>query len=216
MDKKRLREKPEDRVWRDFVEEENLSSEQLEQFKTYARMLQEWNELCNLTAIKDLSGIVNQHFIDSIALRKKVDLGGMKTICDVGAGAGFPGLPLKIVFPDVNLILIEVKQKKRDFLNNVIERLGLQNVEVVDLDWRTFLRTTEGSIDLFVTKAALPDVELIRLFRANCSYRNADLIYWASDLWEVDPKAEEYVKEVIPYQFKRRERRFVRFSLTKS
>lgn len=206
---KNLRQKPAERVWEHFARDENLTPEQLEMFKTYGELLLEWNELSNLTALKDLSGVVNQHFVDSIALRKVYDLTKVNSICDVGSGAGFPGLPLKIMFPHLRCALIEVNYKKRLFLTHVIETLKLENVEVVELDWRTFLRSTEGEIDLFVTKAALHEEELIRMFRSNCAYRNAQLIYWATSDWEADPKAIPFIKQTLPYMFKRRERKFI-------
>ena len=208
-----LRQKPAERVWEHFAQDENLTPEQLEKFQIYARELMEWNKLHNLTALKDLSGIVNQHFIDSIALRKVYDLATINSLCDVGSGAGFPGLPLKIMFPHLHVGLIEVNHKKREFLSHVIELLGLENVEVIDLDWRTFLRTTEGEIDLFVTKAALHEEELIRMFRGNCTYRTSKLIYWATSDWEADPKAEPYIKQELPYMFRRKERKFIVMAL---
>ncbi len=209
----KLRQKPEAKVWSDFATNEGLTAEQTEQFTTYAHLLLEWNEKSNLTAIKDLSGIVNQHFIDSMNLRKKFDVNSINSICDVGSGGGFPGLPLKIMFPHLTTFLIEVNGKKRAFLQHVVDTLGLENVIIIDLDWRSFLRTTDETIDLFVTKAALHEDELIRMFRNTCHYKTSQLIYWASDDWEADPKAEPYIKEVLPYTFRRKERRFIRMSL---
>lgn len=209
----KIRQKPEERVWADFTKNETLSPEQLEKFKTYAHLLMEWNELSNLTALKDLSGIVNQHFSDSMALSQRFDLTSVKSICDIGSGAGFPGLPLKIMFPHLTTYLIEVNGKKRAFLKHVIETLKLENVKLIDLDWRSFLRSTHEEVDLFVTKAALHEEELIRMFRHNCPYRTAQLIYWASVEWEMDEKAAPYIKEILPYTFKRKERRFIRMSL---
>jgi 16S rRNA (guanine(527)-N(7))-methyltransferase RsmG len=209
----KLRQKPAERVWADFAEDEKLTPAQLEKFETYAALLLEWNELSNLTALKDLSSIVNQHFIDSISLRQKFDLTSISSICDIGSGAGFPGLALKIMFPHLTTYLIEVSRKKRTFLEHVIKTLELENVILIDLDWRSFLRSTEEQIDLFVTKAALHEEELIRMFRQNCPYRTSQLIYWASVEWEMDPKAAPYIKEILPYTFKRKERRFIRMSL---
>ncbi|MBM3894314.1 16S rRNA (guanine(527)-N(7))-methyltransferase RsmG [Candidatus Dependentiae bacterium] len=209
----KIRQKPAERVWADFAKDEQLTPEQLEKFQTYASLLLEWNELSNLTALKDLSGVVNQHFIDSMSLRKKFDLTSISSICDIGSGAGFPGLPLKIMFPHLTTFLIEVNGKKRAFLEHVIQTLGLENVIIIDLDWRSFLRSTEEQVDLFVTKAALHEEELIRMFRQNCHYKTSQLIYWASVEWEMDPKAEPYIKEILPYTFKRKERRFIRMSL---
>jgi 16S rRNA (guanine(527)-N(7))-methyltransferase RsmG len=212
MAEKQLREKPAQRVWRDFESEFDLTERQLAQFKDYAALLLEWNCDVNLTAIDSLAGVVSQHFADSMMLAKQIDLSVVKTICDVGSGGGFPGLPLKILYPHLNVMLIEVKQKKRQFLETVLERLGLVDVEVVSLDWRTFLRTTEGEVDYFVTKAALHEDELIRMFRSNCAYKTSKLVYWASADWEPLERAEKYIASRIEYKFKRRQRQLIVFA----
>ena len=115
--------------------------------------------------------------------------------------------------PHLKTYLMEVSGKKRQFLQHVVDTLGLENVILVDLDWRSFLRCTSESIDLFVTKAALHEDELIRMFRNTCHYKTSQLIYWASTEWQADEKAEPYIKEVLPYTFKRKERKFIRMSL---
>lgn len=211
----KLKQKPDEKVWLEFSEREKLSDAQIEQFTTYYNLLQEWNELSNLTAITSLSGILHQHFSDSLALRNFKDLATVTTMVDVGAGAGFPALPLKIMFPHLKVILIEVTQKKQRFLQEVVNKLGLENVEICPLDWRTFLRTTEGDADLFVTRAALDEVELSRLFRATCPYRNADLVYWASKEWECEPIVAEFLQSEHPYKNYRKDRKLAFFKAQK-
>jgi 16S rRNA G527 N7-methylase RsmG len=111
-------------------------------------------------------------------------------LADVGTGAGFPGLALKIMYPQLPVLLIEVVQKKIEFLQAVIAACGLEGVEISGLDWRNFLRYPDYEIDLFVSRAALPTDELIRLFRPSCSYKNAQLVYWASKNWQPGSKEE--------------------------
>jgi len=197
---KNIKQKPVEKVWQDFQKAEYLSKENLEKFKKYKKILSEWNREMNLTAIKDLSGIVRQHFVDSLALRNFIDLKKVKTIADVGAGAGFPAIPLKIVFPHLSILLIEPKKKKQRFLNALIEELELKNVEICDLDWRTFLRTTKGNIDLFVSRAAFDEVELCRMFRSNSAYNTSKLVYWVAQEWESEPRAEKYFKGIKEYK----------------
>lgn len=209
----KLRQKPEEKIWLEFQEREKLTDHQVEQFKAYNSMLQEWNEVCNLTAITSLSGIVNQHFSDSLAVRQFVDLSKVTAVADVGAGAGFPALPLKILYPNLSIVLIEVTQKRQRFLQEVINQLGLTDVAICPLDWRTFLRTTEGEIDLFVTRAALDEVELSRLFRSTSPYRTAELAYWASNEWECNPKVTEYLSRVELYKNNRKDRKLAFFKL---
>lgn len=204
----KTREKPSDKVWADFKEQENLTDEQLEKFQKYAKMLMQWNKDINLTAITNLSGIVRQHFCDSIALRKFVDFKTIKSIADVGSGAGFPGIPLKILFPNLKVYLIEVTKKKQSFLEAIIDGLDLEDIEVVDLDWRTFLRNTDLNIDMFITRAAFDDYELCRMFRANCAYKDSKLVYWGTSNWEPHKKNEKYLKDVKEYKVGKKDRKF--------
>lgn len=207
------RQKPAQNVWQDFTKDEQITEEQLEQFKRYVTLLQQWNEDINLTAITDLSGIVRQHMQDSLALRGQYDLSTVSSMADIGAGAGFPALPLKIMFPHLKVYLIEVTKKKQRFLQAVIEELNLNDVEIVDLDWRTFLRTTEHEVNLFVTRAALPDLELIRMFKPACRYNKAILIYWASSEWQPHKKVLPFIKQKIEYKIARKDRQLIFFGL---
>lgn len=207
--KKKLREKPPERVWSDFCEQEGLSDEQLEQFQKYEALLTEWNKSMNLTAITNLSQIVHRHFSDSLVLRKYIDLSKVSVIADVGSGAGFPGIPLKIMFPKLGVVLIEVTKKKQKFLRAVINTLGLKDIEVCDLDWRTFLRTTESEVEYFIARASLDPVELCRMFKPGCSYKNAKLVYWATDEWEAEPMISKFVLDEFSYVLKRKKRKLV-------
>ena len=212
---KKVKEKPAENVWEQFAEKYNLSDEQLDKFKKYEALLSEWNEQINLTAIKDLSGILRQHFEDSFALKDKMDLNKVKTITDIGPGAGFPSIPLKLLYPHLKVLLIEVCKKKQKFLSALIESLDLKDVEICDLDWRTFLRTTEGDIDLFVTRASMNDLELCRMFKPSSAYKNAMLVYWVSDEWQPHPRAEKFVKEMKQYKLAHRFRKLAFMGLNK-
>ena len=196
-------------VWAQFAQAENLTDHQLAQFQQYETYLSGQNELFNLTAIKELSGIVRNHFQDSIMLRKFIDLSKVAMICDIGAGAGFPSIPLKIMFPHLKLILIEVTRKKRDFLRDVTDLMGMQDIEIYENDWRTFIRTTEFNVDLFVTRAALDDLELVRMFKPACPYRSVPLVYWASNEWTINPRAASFLQKTEEYKIGQKNRKFV-------
>lgn len=199
-------------AWQKFVTEYQLSDVQSEQFKNYLSMLQQYNELINLTAITDTQEIIAGHFQDSLAISKYIDFNKLSMIADVGTGGGFPGIPLKIVFPQVKVILIEVTKKKIEFLNLVIDRLGLKNIEVHESDWRTFLRKTDYPIDLFVSRASLHPDELVRMFKENCVYKTRQLVYWASKEWNLMPAERPYFVKEVSYQIQHKTRRFIFFA----
>ena len=108
-----------------------LSEKQLEQFRRYYEMLVEKNKVMNLTAITEWDEVIDKHFIDSISLIKACDLSGEKYILDLGCGAGFPGIPLKIAFPNLKIVLLDYLNKRILFLQEVIEALGLEKVEAL-------------------------------------------------------------------------------------
>lgn len=196
-------------VWAQFQQAEQLTDEQLAKFQQFETYLSGQNELFNLTAINELTGIVRNHFQDSMMLRKFVDFSKISSICDIGTGPGFPGLPLKIMFPHLKVVLIEVTHKKQQFLRDVVDMLELTDVEVCGDDWRTFVRTTEYPIDLFVTRAAIDELELARMFKPASAYRHATLVYWASELWEPHPRAASLVRRVEHYKVGNKPRKFV-------
>lgn len=106
-----------------------LSDPQLEQFYQYMNILLEWNKFMNLTGITEPEEVITKHFIDSLTVLDKIDKNA--SVIDVGTGAGFPGIPIKIAFPDTKVVLLDSLNKRIKFLNEVIEKLNLKNIETI-------------------------------------------------------------------------------------
>lgn len=109
----------------------SLTDRQTEQFLMYYEMLVEWNSFMNLTAITEYEEVMKKHFVDSVSLIKAYDVTESVSVIDVGTGAGFPGLALKIAFPNLQLTLLDSLNKRIHFLNEVIEKLALTEIEAI-------------------------------------------------------------------------------------
>lgn len=113
----------------------NLHKEQIKKFSRYLELLVQWNQKINLTSLKTPQEIIIKHFLDSIScikvINKYMNIEGT-SIIDVGTGAGFPGMPIKIVCPSISLFLLEARKKKTIFLEKIIEEINFQKVEVIN------------------------------------------------------------------------------------
>lgn len=108
-----------------------LTDLQINQFISYYELLVEWNSYMNLTAITDYDDVMKKHFIDSLSLIKAYDVSNPSSVIDIGTGAGFPGLALKIAYPEMNITLLDSLNKRVQFLNEVITRLKLRDIQTI-------------------------------------------------------------------------------------
>lgn len=108
-----------------------LNEDQIQQFVTYYEVLVEWNSFMNLTAITEFQEVIIKHFLDSLALVNAVDLRKTESVIDIGTGAGFPGIPLKIAYPHLKITLLDSLNKRIKFLNEVIQKLNLRDIETI-------------------------------------------------------------------------------------
>lgn len=132
-----------------------LSEEQIKQFLIYYEMLVEWNQVMNLTAITEYDEVMKKHFVDSVSLIKAYDVKRNASVIDVGTGAGFPGLALKIAYPELQITLLDSLNKRIQFLNAVIEKLGLTGVHTIHGRAEDFAKPDKlrESFDLCVSRA---------------------------------------------------------------
>ena len=141
----------------DFINELNkigviLSEYQLNQLDKYYNMLVEYNKNINLTAITEYDQVLLKHFYDSLTITKAIELTNQK-ICDIGTGAGFHGIVLKIAYPDLEITLVESLTKRCVFLNEVIKELDLKNIKVVNQRAEEFSQNNIEYFDIITSRA---------------------------------------------------------------
>lgn len=133
----------------------DLSEKQLLQFEKYYELLTEWNSFMNLTAITEHEEVLKKHFLDSLSIAKAVKMEDIHTVMDIGTGAGFPGIPLKISYPHLKVVLLDSLGKRVKFLNHVINELGLEDISAIHGRAEDFARQAEyrEQFDLCVSRA---------------------------------------------------------------
>lgn len=199
-------------AWHSLVTTYQLNVSQQKQLHDYVILLLEWNALFNITAITDPEKIIQDHLYDSLALSRAYPLENAHGMADIGSGGGLPGIPLKIKYPQLPIVLVEVTQKKITFLNHVIAQLALPLIEVCPLDWRTFIRKKNYAIDVICARASLRPDELSRVFKADSQYDEATVVYWASSGWIMGDAERPYFDHEYAYTVADKKRKLVFFA----
>ncbi len=138
----------------EFIEElkkinVELNEEQLKKLDLFYHIMIDWNNKINLTRIVDEEEVYLKHFYDSLTLNKVINLSKVNSLCDVGTGAGFPGIVLKIAFPNINITLIDSLQKRVNYLNEVIKELELNNIKAIHVRGEDY----KGKFDVVTSRA---------------------------------------------------------------
>ena len=141
-----------------FIEETKklgitLDEIQLKQLEEYYSLLIEWNAKINLTRITEKEDVYLKHFYDSLTLSKVIDLNQNLSLCDIGTGAGFPGIVLKICFPNLKITLVDSLQKRINFLNEVIEKLSLKDIEAIHDRAEDYAKNHREEYDIVTSRA---------------------------------------------------------------
>lgn len=144
-----------------FVEELNLlginvTKDKLDKLEKYYNLLIEYNKVMNLTGITDHDEVYLKHFYDSLTLARVIDLNNYKTLCDIGTGAGFPGIVLKIFYPNLKITLIDSLNKRIIFLNKVIEELGLEGIIAIHSRIEEYGIKNRDLFDIVTARAVAP------------------------------------------------------------
>lgn len=131
----------------------NLDESKLSKLNRYYEILITWNEKINLTAITNKSDVYLKHFYDSLTIVKAINLNKNLSLCDIGTGAGFPGIVLKICFPNLNITLVDALDKRIKFLNIVIEELDLKDIKTIHARAEDYAKETREKFDIVTSRA---------------------------------------------------------------
>lgn len=131
----------------------SLTDEKLNQLALFYQLLLSWNEKMNLTRITNQEEVYLKHFYDSLTLYKEIKLETVDTLCDVGSGAGFPGIVLKIAFPNLDITLIDSLQKRVNYLNEIIKELKLSNIRAIHTRCEDYARVNREKYEVVTARA---------------------------------------------------------------
>lgn len=144
-----------------FIEEVNkinikITDKKLEQLQKYYELLIEYNKVMNLTGITEKEDVYLKHFYDSLTIAKIIDLNNENSLCDLGSGAGFPGIVIKIFYPNLNIVLVDSLNKRINFLNTVIKELDLKDIVAIHTRIEEYAKVNKEKFDVVTARAVAP------------------------------------------------------------
>lgn len=172
-----------------------LTETQKQQFDKFYELLVEWNKVMNLTGITEYEEVNEKHFVDSLSIVKAVDMNQVSSVIDVGTGAGFPGIPLKIAFPHLKVVLLDSLNKRINFLNTVINELGLKDISTIHGRAEDFAKKPEyrEQFDICVSRAV---ANLATLSEYCIPYVKKDGMFVPYKSGEIDEELEQSKKAI--------------------
>ena len=155
----------------------NPTENQLKQLDNFYKLMIDYNEKINLTRITEENEVYLKHFYDSLTITKEVDLSKVNTLCDIGTGAGFPGVVLKIMYPNLKVTLVDSLQKRVNYINEVIKKLDLKDIEAIHSRGEDF----KGNFDV-VTSRAVANIEKLVNYTMHLVDKNGIFIAMKGDI----------------------------------
>ena len=178
----------------------HYTSKELELLEKYYDFLVEYNAHTNLTTITEKEDVYNKHFYDSLMITQVVDLTKINNVLDIGSGAGFPGVVLKIFFPNIKLTLLDSNNKKTKFLTELIEKLGLKDVSIINDRAENYMKNNLNSYDICVSRA-VAYVDIISSLSTPFIKLDGKVLLMKGDFSSEELILKKYMKELNIKQF---------------
>ena len=171
-----------------------LSTYQLDKLEKFYKLLVEWNQKINLTRIIEKEDVYLKHFYDSLTINKVINLNEVETLCDVGTGAGFPGIVLKIFYPHLKITLVDSLQKRVNYLNEVIKELDLKDIKAIHVRGENLKEKYD-----VVTARAVANIEKLTTYTMHLLNKNGVLIALKGN---IDEELNDEVKNRLSKKYK--------------